>query len=113
MLTHRQGFCVLNRPSLLSRGTQHCSEGKSLDSGVRFCHCNILKEMRRLEMRAVRIHRFGRPEVIVIDEIDRPAPRVGEVLLRAAASRVAPCDALIREGNSKVAPQPPLTLGSD
>src|SRR6185437_14773775 len=113
MLTHRQGFCVLDRPSLLSRGTQHCSEGKSLDSGGRFCHCNILKEMRGQEMRAVRIHRFGGPEVIVIDDIDRPTPGVGEVLVRVAASGVAPWDALIREGQSKVAPQPPLTLGSD
>lgn len=64
-------------------------------------------------MRAVRIHRFGGPEVIVIDEIDRPAPGPGEVLVRVAASGVAPWDALIREGQSKVAPQPPLTLGSD
>jgi NADPH:quinone reductase-like Zn-dependent oxidoreductase len=64
-------------------------------------------------MRAVRIHRFGGPEVIVIDEIDRPAPGVGEVLVRVVASGVAPWDALIREGQSKVSPQPPLTLGSD
>src|SRR6185437_14224916 len=65
------------------------------------------------EMRAVQIHRFGGPEAIVIDDIDRPAPGVGEVLVRVAASGVAPWDALIREGKSKVAPQPPLTLGSD
>ena len=65
------------------------------------------------EMRAVQIHRFGGPEVIVIDDIDRPAPGVGEVLVRVAASGVAPWDALIREGKSKVSPQPPLTLGSD
>ena len=64
-------------------------------------------------MRAVRIHRFGGPEVIVIDDIDRPTPGVGEVMVRVAASGVAPWDALIREGQSKVSPQPPLTLGSD
>ena len=64
-------------------------------------------------MTAVRIHRFGGPEVIAIDNIDRPAPGVGEVLVRVAASGVGPWDALIREGQSKVAPQPPLTLGSD
>jgi len=61
----------------------------------------------------VQIHRFGGPEVIVIDDIDRPAPGVGEVLVRVAASGVAPWDALIREGKSRVSPQPPLTLGSD
>jgi NADPH:quinone reductase-like Zn-dependent oxidoreductase len=64
-------------------------------------------------MRAVRVHRFGGPEVIVIDDIDRPAPGEGEVLVRVAATGVGPWDALIREGKSKVAPQPPLTLGSD
>lgn len=38
---------------------------------------------------------------------------MGEVLVRVAGSGVAPWDALIREGNSKVSPPPPLTLGSD
>lgn len=64
-------------------------------------------------MKAARIHRFGSPEVIVVEDIPRPVPAVGEVLVRVAASGVAPWDALIREGKSKVAPPPPLTLGSD
>jgi NADPH:quinone reductase-like Zn-dependent oxidoreductase len=33
--------------------------------------------------------------------------------VKVAATGVGPWDALIREGKSKVAPQPPLTLGSD
>jgi NADPH:quinone reductase-like Zn-dependent oxidoreductase len=37
----------------------------------------------------------------------------GEVLVRVAAAGVGPWDALIREGQSKVSPPPPLTLGSD
>ncbi len=64
-------------------------------------------------MKAVRIHRFGPPEVVVIDDIPVTAPAKGEVLVRVAAAGVAPWDALIREGRSKVSPQPPLTLGSD
>jgi NADPH:quinone reductase-like Zn-dependent oxidoreductase len=64
-------------------------------------------------MRAVRIHRFGPPEVVVLDDILVPSPGAGEVLVRVMAAGVAPWDALIREGGSKVAPQPPLTLGSD
>lgn len=64
-------------------------------------------------MNAVRIHRFGPPEVVVIEEIPRPSPGNGEVLVRVAAAGVAPWDAIIREGKSKVSPQPPLTLGSD
>jgi NADPH:quinone reductase-like Zn-dependent oxidoreductase len=64
-------------------------------------------------MRAVRIHRFGSPAVIVIDNIDNPTPGQEEILVRVAASGVGPWDALIREGKSKVSPAPPLTLGSD
>lgn len=64
-------------------------------------------------MRAVRIHRFGSPDVIRVDDIERPAPGAGEVLVRVVATGVGPWDALIREGRSEVSPQPPLTLGSD
>jgi NADPH:quinone reductase-like Zn-dependent oxidoreductase len=64
-------------------------------------------------MKAARIHRFGAPDVIVIEDVARPTPAAGELLIRVAASGVGPWDALIREGRSKVSPSPPLTLGSD
>jgi len=64
-------------------------------------------------MKAARIHRFGPPEVIVVEDIPRPSPATGEVLVRVSAAGVGPWDALIREGKSKVSPPPPLTLGSD
>lgn len=64
-------------------------------------------------MKAARIHRFGPPEVIVIDDLERPKPGPGELLVRVKAAGVGPWDALIREGKSKVSPSPPLTLGSD
>jgi len=64
-------------------------------------------------MKAARIHQFGSPEVVVIDELPQPTPRAGEVLVRVAAAGVGPWDAIIREGKSKVSPQPPLILGSD
>lgn len=64
-------------------------------------------------MKAARIHQFGPPEVVVIDDLSRPHPDRGEVLVRVRAAGVGPWDALIREGKSKVSPPPPLTLGSD
>lgn len=64
-------------------------------------------------MRAARIHRFGPPDVIEVEDVPRPSPGPGEVLVRVAAAGVAPWDALIRDGKSKVSPPPPLTLGSD
>ncbi len=64
-------------------------------------------------MRAARIHRFGGPEVIVLDELARPQPGPGEVLVRVASAGVGPWDAWIRDGKSVVKPSLPLTLGSD
>ncbi len=64
-------------------------------------------------MKAVRINKFGGPEEVLVEEVPVPAPRAGEVLVRIIAAGVAPWDALIRSGGSKVSPQPPLTLGSD
>jgi NADPH:quinone reductase-like Zn-dependent oxidoreductase len=64
-------------------------------------------------MKAARIHKFGGPDIIVVEDVQVPEPGPEEVLVRVAASGVGPWDALIREGQSKVAPPPPLTLGSD
>ena len=64
-------------------------------------------------MKAARIHCFGAPDVVVVEDVPRPSPAAGELLIRVAASGVGPWDALIREGKSKVNPPPPLTLGSD
>jgi len=64
-------------------------------------------------MKAARIHHFGPPEVIVVEETPRPVPAAGELLVRVIAAGVGPWGALIREGKSKVSPPPPLTLGSD
>jgi NADPH:quinone reductase-like Zn-dependent oxidoreductase len=64
-------------------------------------------------MRAARIERFGGPEVVEVEDVPVPEPGAGEVLVRVAAAGVAPWDAIIRDGRSKVSPPPPLTLGSD
>ena len=64
-------------------------------------------------MKAARIHRFGPPDVVVVEDVPRPVPEAGQLLVRVAASGVGPWDALIREGESKVSPAPPLALGAD
>jgi NADPH:quinone reductase-like Zn-dependent oxidoreductase len=62
---------------------------------------------------AARVHQFGGPQNIVIEEVPTPSPNQGEVLVQVAAVGVGPWDGWIRGGNS-VLPQPlPLTLGSD
>jgi NADPH:quinone reductase-like Zn-dependent oxidoreductase len=64
-------------------------------------------------MKAARIHRFGGPEVISVDEVPQPVPSTGELLVRVAAAGVGPWDALIRENESVVDLALPITLGSD
>jgi len=68
---------------------------------------------RRHKLKAARIHRFGAPDVVVVEEVPRPAPAAGELLIRVAASGVGPWDALIREGKSAVRVSLPLILGAD
>lgn len=64
-------------------------------------------------MKAGRIHRFGSPEEIVIDEIPRPEPGDGELVVETAFAGVGPWDALIREHKSAVSIELPAILGSD
>jgi NADPH:quinone reductase-like Zn-dependent oxidoreductase len=57
-------------------------------------------------MKAVRIQRFGGPELVALEDVPVPVPGAGEILVHVRAAGVAPWDALIREGDSKVSPQP-------
>ncbi|WP_116107134.1 NADP-dependent oxidoreductase [Lewinella sp. IMCC34191] len=67
-------------------------------------------------MKAVRIHEFGGPEVLKIEEVDRPAPAADQILVKVYASGVNPTDWVIREGGNDVL-RPflklPMTLGWD
>jgi NADPH:quinone reductase-like Zn-dependent oxidoreductase len=64
-------------------------------------------------MKAVRVHSFGPPEVISLEDVSMPEPAAGEVVVQVKAAAVGPWDALIRSGRSAL-PQPlPFTLGSD
>ncbi|WP_406196373.1 NADP-dependent oxidoreductase [Kitasatospora sp. NBC_01560] len=70
-------------------------------------------------MYAVRLHSFGEPEVLVHEEVARPAPGPGEVLVRVHAAGVNPPDWYARRAfenfpvELRPAWTPPLILGSD
>lgn len=51
--------------------------------------------------------------MIQIDDLPRPTPGAGEVLLRVSHAGVGPWDALIREKKSVIRADLPMTLGSD
>jgi NADPH:quinone reductase-like Zn-dependent oxidoreductase len=50
-------------------------------------------------MRAVRFHAYGSPEQLAVEEVARPAPRQGQVLVRVHAVGVNPVDWKVRKGD--------------
>ena len=62
-------------------------------------------------MRAIRIHGFGGIDTMRLDEIPRPVPGAGEVLVAVKAAGVGPWDRLMREG--RISQTLPVTLGSE
>jgi len=61
-------------------------------------------------MRAVRYHEGGDPDVLGIEEVERPDPDRGEVLVEIEAASVNPVDAKFRAAGL---PRLPKTTGSD
>lgn len=62
-------------------------------------------------MKAVRIHSFGGPDVLEIEDVPMPQPRAGEIRIQVIAAGVNPVDWKIRHG---VVNLPlPMTMGVD
>ncbi|WP_454745083.1 NADP-dependent oxidoreductase [Ciceribacter selenitireducens] len=70
-------------------------------------------------MKAVRIHAFGGPEVLVYEDAPKPEPKPGEVLVRVHAVGINPPDWYLRDGYRALPPEwrpqvPfPIILGTD
>lgn len=64
-------------------------------------------------MKAIRIHRFGGPEQLKLDEVPDPKPAVGQVLVRLHAAGVNPADTYVRSGAYAIKPPLPFIPGSE
>ncbi len=66
-------------------------------------------------MKAVRIHRYGGPEVLAFEDAPCPEPAAGEVLVRVRAAAINPVDWKVRDGYLKehIPYKLPLILGWD
>jgi NADPH:quinone reductase len=64
-------------------------------------------------MKAIQVHQFGGPEVLVLEELPTPKPGPGEILVHVRAAGVNPYDTYMRAGTYAVKPPLPYTPGSD
>jgi NADPH:quinone reductase len=49
-------------------------------------------------MRAIRIHAFGGAEQLRLEQVERPQPKAGEVLIKNAAAGINYADIMLRSG---------------
>jgi NADPH:quinone reductase-like Zn-dependent oxidoreductase len=61
--------------------------------------------MTTSSMKAVRLHEFGGPEVLLYEDAPLPALRPGEVLVRVHAVGINPPDWYLREGSKMLPPE--------
>jgi len=69
-----------------------------------------------MKMKTIRIHEFGGPEVMKPEEVERPVPKAGEILVKVYASGVNPADYIVRQGGNELLKpflKLPLGLGLD
>ena len=64
-------------------------------------------------MRAIRVHGFGDPSVMAVEDIPTPEPGPRQVLVKVHAAGVNPAETYIRSGRYGILPTPPYTPGSD
>jgi NADPH2:quinone reductase len=69
--------------------------------------------LNRITMQSIRVHQFGGPEVLVLDQVAPLKPAPDEVLIEVKAVGVNPVDAYIRYGQYAIKPHLPYTPGLD
>jgi NADPH2:quinone reductase len=64
-------------------------------------------------MKAIRVHQFGGPEQLKLEQVPDPQPQPGQVLVKIHAVGVNPFDTYMRTGSYAIKPQLPYTPGAD
>ncbi len=62
-------------------------------------------------MKAIRINETGEPEVMRLEEIEKPTPKNGEVLIKIAAAGINYADLMQRQGTYLTRTHTPMTMG--
>ncbi len=64
-------------------------------------------------MKAWQVHQYGSPEEMTLDEVDKPTPGEGEVLIRNRAAGLNFFDILQAQGKYQAKPSFPFTVGAE
>ncbi len=64
-------------------------------------------------MKAVRIHEYGGPDVLVYENVPTPEPGPSQALVRIEAATVNPNDVAVRENRFPTPKDPPKIIGTD
>ncbi|MEO6182165.1 MAG: NADPH:quinone reductase, partial [Verrucomicrobiota bacterium] len=64
-------------------------------------------------MKSIRVHQFGGPEVLTLEDICIPQPAANQILVRVRAIGVNPVETYIRAGTYPILPALPYTPGKD
>lgn len=64
-------------------------------------------------MKAIRVHQFGGPEELKLDEVPDLQPAAGQILVALHAAGVNPVETYIRAGSYAALPALPFTLGGE
>ena len=64
-------------------------------------------------MKAIRVHQFGGPEQLKLEEVSDLQPGSGQVVVKVHAAGVNPFETYMRSGTYAIKPQLPYTPGAD
>jgi NADPH:quinone reductase len=64
-------------------------------------------------MKAIRVHEFGGPEVLKLEEVPDLQAGAGQIVVRVRSAGVNPYDTYMRQGTYAIKPPLPYTPGSD
>lgn len=73
----------------------------------------VTRARKGFSMKAVRMHSYGGPDVLVLEDVPDPVPGPGEVLVAIKAASVNAADWKVRNGMSPVNVEFPHILGRD
>ena len=76
-------------------------------------YCTLPNGVKLSRMKAIRVHQFGDPSVMKLEEVPDTSAGAGQVLVDVKAAGVNPVDTYIRSGQYASLPPLPYTPGSD